>query len=306
MHITDQHVRTLLDYRSVVTQLGLAFTDLAQGRAQMHPRQRSECLDAKLSSMGAIWHAAGVAGAKIYTTLAGAFCFAIVLFDTRSNQVLAVLDGQELTRFRTSAITSLVASRVLASRPPRRLALIGAGVQGRAQAECLFEHFAFEELCVVDPLADRAWCAALGEKWKTTVRVAEAEDAVRGADLVVTATRSAQPVFDGSWLKAGTVVAAMGTSSPKNRELDDLTLQRAGRIYVDWRPQGLEEAGELALWSQGRDLAKVSDVGNLLTQAGDADPAGITVFKSVGVGLADVATAQLVHERYRAAAPASP
>jgi ornithine cyclodeaminase len=254
--------------------------------------------------MGAIWQAAGVAGAKVYTTLSGAFCFAIVLFDTRSHKVLAVLDGHELTRFRTSAITSLVASRVI-SRPPRRLALIGAGVQGRAQLECLGEFFRFEEVCIVDPAIDRAGCSALSDRLKTPVRLMDAETAVRGADVVVTATRSTQPVFHGSWLQPGAFVAAMGTSSPKNRELDDLTLQRAERIYVDWRPQGIEEAGELALWAAGRNLAKVFDVSDLLTQGFEGHAADITVFKSVGVGLADVAAAQLAHARLKAASAAA-
>jgi ornithine cyclodeaminase len=303
MHISDKQVSTLLDHRSVVEALGQAFTDLAHGRAQIHPRQRSECMDVKLSSMGAIWHTAGVAATKVYTTLSGAFCFAIVLFDTRSNTVLAVLDGQELTRFRTAAITSLVASRVL-TRTPRRLTLIGAGVQGRAQVECLAEFFKFEEVCIVDPAVDRGWSSSLDERLKTPVRVMAAEEAVREADIVVTATRSAQPVFQGSWLRPGTFVAAMGTSSPKNRELDDVCLQRAERIYVDWRPQGIEEAGELALWTTARNLAKVFDVAELLTQKFEPASSDITVFKSVGVGLADVAVARLAYERCKAGSAA--
>lgn len=300
MHITDQQVAAHLDYRSVVDVLSAAFKDLAHGMAQMHPRQRSECEGVKLSSMGAIWRTEGVAAMKVYTTLNGAFSFCIVLFDTGANQVLAVMDGLELTRFRTAAITTLVASHVL-PRPPSRLALIGAGVQGRAQLECLCETFKFESISIVDPMADRAWCSAVAGRWKTAVRIVEAEEAVRDADIVVTATRSAQPVFHGAWLKPGSLVAAMGTSTPKNRELDVVTLQRADRIYVEWRPQGIQEAGEIALWQDGRDLNKVHDLTQMLVEGTKAGLADITVFKSVGVGLADVAVASLVYKRHKAA-----
>lgn len=300
MHITDQQVADLLDYRSVVDTLSSAFKDMAHGMAQMHSRQRSECEGVKMSSMGAIWRTEGVAGMKVYTTLNGAFCFCIVLFDTATNQVLAVMDGQELTRFRTAAITTLVASSLL-SRPPGHLALIGAGVQGRAQLESLCEAFKFESISIVDPMADRSWCSAVAGRWKTAVRIVEAEEAVTNADVVVTATRSAQPVFDGAWLKAGALVAAMGTSTPKNRELDDVTLQRADRIYVEWRPQGIQEAGEIALWQEGRDLNKVHDLAQMLSEGVKAGPTDITVFKSVGVGLADVAVASLAYKRHQAA-----
>lgn len=301
MHISDQQVSALLDYRSVVDVLALAFTDMANGKAQVHPRQRTECADVMLSSMGAIWLTEAVAGMKVYTTLKGAFCFGIVLFDTTSNKILAVLDGQELTRFRTAAITSLAASRVM-TRPPGRLAVIGAGYQGRAQVECLCEFFKFEEICIVDPMADRNWCSNISERWKTPVNVLGAEEAVREADIVVTATRSAQPVLQGAWLKPGAFVAAMGTSSPKKRELDDATLQRARRIYVDWRPQGIEEAGEIVLWQEGRDLGKVFDLSQLVAlRSNQSDGSDITIFKSVGVGLADVATATLAYRRSQSA-----
>lgn len=300
MHITDHQVAALLDYRSVVDVLSEAFKDMGHGMAQVHPRQRSECEGVKLNSMGAIWHTQGVAGMKVYTTLNGAFCFCIVLFDTATNQVLAVMDGQELTRFRTAAITTLVASNAL-PHPPRRLALIGAGVQGRAQLECLCEAFKFESISIVDPMADRGWCSAVTARWKTAVCIVGPEEAVHDADIVVTATRSAQPVFDGAWLKPGVLVAAMGTSTPKSRELDDVTLQRADRIYVEWRPQGIQEAGEIALWQEGRDLNKVHDLVQMLSEGAQSGPGDITVFKSVGVGLADVAVASLAYKRHKAA-----
>jgi len=305
--ITDQQVARLLDYRGVAAILETAFIDLARGEAAMHPRQRSECGGARLSTMGAIWGARGVAGVKVYPTVAGQFGFAVLLFDLETNVPLALLDGQELTRLRTAAMSLLVASRVLGpalGRPARKLALFGAGLQGRSQALALLEQFRFAEIHVVDPAADPAWCEQLGHASGARVTIATPEQAVREADIVVTATRSPTPVFDGQWLAPGAFVCAMGTSTPKVRELDDRTMQRAGRVIVEWLPQSLVEAGEVVLWKEGRDIDRVVDLPRLFL--GDApwraEPPAITVFKSVGVGLSDVATALLAVTRAREAA----
>jgi len=300
LHISDAQVAELLDFRGVTEVLAQAFQDLAEGRAAVHPRQRTDCAGLKLSSMGAIWAARNVAGLKVYPTVAGQFSFSIILFDLETNTPMAVLDGNELTRFRTAAITTLVASRAVAPGA-RKLALFGAGLQGRSQAQALCERFHFEDIAVVDPLANPAWCKRLEQATGARVRVTLADDAIADADIVVTATRSAEPVFDGSRLAPGAFVAAIGTSTPKVRELDDTTMSRAERIIVEWKPQSLVEAGEIVLWNERHQAGRYVDLPQLF--GGEApwhlDRRGITVFKSVGVGLADVATAQLVLSRAR-------
>jgi len=301
LHITDQQISELLDYRSVAAALEQAFHDMAHGEAAVHGRQRTDCAGMKLSTMGAIWPGQGVAGVKVYPTVGGQFSFAIVLFDLKSNTPIAVLDGNELTRFRTAAMTALVASK--AAKPAsRKLALFGAGLQGRSQAQALCEIFSFDEVCVVDPLADPHWCEWLQGVADVPVRVTSAQDAVRDADIVVTATRSSQPVFNGDWLSPGVFIAAIGTSTPKGRELDDLTMLRAARIIVEWKPQSLVEAGEIVLWDGQRDIETFVDLPQLFRadEPWQADKQAITVFKSVGVGLSDVATAHLALSRARA------
>lgn len=298
LQLSDRRIDELLDFKSVVEQLDTAFADLTRGEAAIHARQRSECAGIKLSTMGALWTAQGVGGVKVYPTVGGQFSFAVLLFDLRSNRPLAMLDANALTRFRTAAITTLVASKVV--RPnARKLALFGAGLQGRAQAECLCEAFRFSEIAVVDPQADMAWCAQLQQRSGAEIVRCEPRAALTGADIVVTATRSGQPVFDGDWLAPGSFVSAIGTSSPTVRELDDTTMACADRVIVEWRPQSLAEAGEIVQWQAGRDLDKCVDLAQLYRQpdAWRARPEAITVFKSVGVGLADVATAALAYQR---------
>jgi len=300
LHITDSQVSELLDFRGVTEVLAEAFQDLAHDKAAVHGRQRTDCAGMKLSTMGGIWAARNVAGVKVYPTVAGQFSFAVILFDLSTNTPVAVLDGNELTRFRTASITRMVASRAVAPSP-RKLALFGAGLQGRSQAHALCEVFRFDEICVVDPKAEGAWCDRLQSLSGARVRLTTAEKAVRDADVVITATRSSEPVFDGEWLEPGAFVAAIGTSTPKGRELDDTTMSRAARIVVEWKQQSLVEAGEIVLWNQRHLTEKYVDLPELFggQQPWQLAQPGITVFKSVGVGLADVATAQLVLSRVR-------
>lgn len=297
-HLDDKTIAGLLDYPAVVDILRASFEDLAAGRAQIHPRQRTDAGAFRLSSMGAVWSARKVAGLKVYPTVQGQFSFLITLFDLETNQPLAVLDGAEITKFRTAGITALLA-RQAARKNSRRLALVGAGFQGRAQVQALCEFFRFEDIAIVDPVVDARWCEQLVQHSGAQVRVCTAEAAVREADIVVTATRSATPVFDGQWLKPGAFVSAIGTSTPKVRELDDATLSRASRIIVEWAPQSLREAGELVLWQPASEAErdKVVDIPTLCAaqQPWRTAEDDIVVAKSVGVGLSDVACAYLAY-----------
>ena len=299
LHFSDQQVRDLLDYDHVIDALDTAFSDLATGSAVIHPRQRTDAVGIRLNTMGAVWSARGVVGVKAYPTVAGAFSFLVTLFDTVANRPLAIFDGAELTRLRTAAITTLVASKAAVGRP-RKMALFGAGVQGRGQLEALVRRFEFEEIAVVDPAASQSSCASMSASAGCPVRLCGAKDAVSNADIVVTATRSTEPVFDGTWLKRGAFVSAIGTSTAKGRELDNQTMDRANRVIVEWLPQSLVEAGELVLW----DSASRDKVGELSQHyRGELPwrqtPDDIVVFKSVGVGLADVACAYAAFCRTR-------
>jgi ornithine cyclodeaminase len=299
-HLDDKCIASLLDYPGVVAIMEEAFRDLATGQAQIHPRQRTDGAGLRLSSMGALWGARKVGGIKVYPTVQGQFSFLITLFDLENNQPLAVFDGAEITKFRTAALTALVAARA-ALPAPRKLALFGAGFQGRAQVRALCHVYDFAQIAVVDPVVDSAWCQQLAQETGSRVEVCSAQEAVEDADIVVTATRSAQPVFDGQWLKPGAFVSAIGTSAPKGRELDDTTLSRASRIIVEWKPQSLQEAGELVLWNGSpSEREKVVDLAELYAQPQPwrARAEDIIVCKAVGVGLSDVACATLAHARH--------
>ncbi|MDP3271309.1 MAG: ornithine cyclodeaminase family protein, partial [Limnobacter sp.] len=147
----DPEVAILLNYSDVRQTLEQVFQDLASGGASVFPRHRANCGDVKLSAMGGIWESRHVAGIKAYTTVQGHFSFLISLFDTKANKPLAVLQANEITRLRTAALATLVASRS-AHQGAKKLALIGAGVQGSAIAEALGDCFNFGQVCVADPV----------------------------------------------------------------------------------------------------------------------------------------------------------
>ena len=297
--ITDQQVAAVLGYAEVGQRLAQAFEALRQGRAAIKARQRTDCGAVKLSSMGALWLDAGLAGEKVYPTVEGRFGFVFNLFSLQDGRPLAVLDGAELTRVRTAAMTTLAVSRGASAFG--KLALFGAGLQGRAHLDALLGALPFQRVDVVDPQDLGDWPRTAALQHGVELRQCSAQEAVADADVVVTITRSKTPVFDGAWLKPGAFVAAVGTSLPTGRELDDTTLRRAARVVLEWLPQCRAEAGEVVLGLQGGALqdSQLTD----LTAIGSGrsawrlTPEEIVVFKSVGVGLSDLAAAAVVWER---------
>jgi ornithine cyclodeaminase len=304
-YFDDDRIEALLDVPACAAVLDEAFADLALGQATVQSRQRSDCGGVKLSTMGALWPSRRVAGVKAYTTVDGQFSFLVTLFDTAANRPAALLEANMLTRLRTAALTCLVAGKALRA-DVRKLALFGAGQQGRAQAEALCALRSFDEVAVVDPQASAAWCEQLAAQHRCRVVVCQPRAALHGAHLVVTATRSKTPVFDGACLEPGALVIAMGTSLPNGRELDDSALKRASRVLVEWKPQSLVEAGEIVLGmaAEALDAQRIADLaelyaGQVVWRASDDE---IVVFKSVGIGLADVACAWLAWQRSAQAA----
>jgi ornithine cyclodeaminase len=297
LFLSDDAIAGALDYPGLVAELDLAFQDLAQEQAVIHARQRSRVGDARLNTMGGIWKRRGVAAVKCYTSVAGQFSFLVTLFDTHENRPLAVLAGAELTKYRTAAQTALLANK-LVTQPLNKLALFGAGFQGRAQLEAIISVLQCEEIAVVDPYVSIGWCEEFAKSTGIRTHLSAAEAAVRGAGLVVTATRSAMPVLDGSWLDDRAVVVAIGTSTAAGRELDDVTMDRASSIVVEWKPQSLQEAGELVLWSRREECTgKIVDLTELYSADAMWPRDGIVVVKSVGTGLSDVVAAWLAFDR---------
>jgi ornithine cyclodeaminase len=231
-------------------------------------------------------------GAKVYTTIQGRFGFVVILFSAEDGRPLATLEAGTLTRIRTAAC-SVLAAQSSVVRPPRMMGLFGLGVQGTEHAVQMAQAFPLERVLVHDPHASEDSIARLGERLGIPVSRAESEEMASSADILVTATRSRSALFPGHLLRNDVFVAAIGSSLPTTRELDDEALRRASRVIVEWKRQTLSEAGDLALAAGNVQVEqKVVELSQVLAEPeGAARGAGIHIYKAVGIGLADIALA---------------
>jgi alanine dehydrogenase len=211
----------------------------------------------------------------------------ILLFKPESGEPLATMDGRLITEVRTAAV-SAVATERLARADASVLAIIGSGVQARSHLEALRLVREFREVRVWSPRRAAAFAEEHGVR-----AAASAEEAVRGADVVITATTSPTPVLSGEWLSPGAHINAVGAPRPDWRELDDEVLRRA-RIYVDSREAAIKESGDVI--AAGEIFAEVGEV-VAGTNPGRRSPEEVTLFKSLGLAVEDVATAELVYRK---------
>src|SRR5438477_2854952 len=209
----------------------------------------------------------------------------IFLVDPQTGTPLAIMDGRLITEMRTAAV-SAAATKLLAAPDAKILAILGSGVQAHSHVEALRLVRPFEEVCVWSPTHEHAERFAK----KVGATAMSAEEAVRGADVIVTATNSKTPVLKGAWLKPGCHVNAIGACRPDWRELDDQAISNV--VFVDSREGALKESGDVILSS-----AKIyAELGEAL--AGKVPPRATetTIFKSLGMAVEDIAAATLVYQ----------
>jgi ornithine cyclodeaminase/alanine dehydrogenase-like protein (mu-crystallin family) len=222
----------------------------------------------------------------------------VTLFDGEIGVPTAILDASAITEVRTAAVTA-VATRLLAREDSRVLAILGAGVQAKAHLDSLLGVREFDSIRVYAPTEAHARrLVARAPAGGPTVTVsASAQDAVRGADVVVTSTSSREPVLRREWLAPGTHVNAVGASTPAAREIDVETVV-ASALFCDSRESLRNEAGEYLLALEqglisGDDHVR-GELGEVLagTRPGRRDPTELTLFRSLGLAVEDLAAAE--------------
>jgi alanine dehydrogenase len=211
----------------------------------------------------------------------------ILLFKPETGEPLVTMDGRLITEVRTAAV-SAVATDHLARSDTSVLAIIGSGVQARSHLEALKLVREFREVRVWSPRRAAAFAKEHGVR-----ATASAEEAVRGADVVVTATTSPTPVLAGEWVSSGAHINAVGAPRPDWRELDDELLRRA-RVYVDSREAAMKESGDVI--AAGDIFAEIGEVA-AGTKLGRRSAEEVTLFKSLGLAVEDVVTAELVYRK---------
>ena len=297
--IGAEELRTVLPMRDAIDALRIGFRD---GDPSATPlRSHVETASGELLIMPAVGPA-GV-GVKLVTVTPGNPAAGLplidsvyALFDPGDQRAVVVMDGASLTALRTAAVSGLAAS-FLANPDAGRLVVFGAGVQARAHVEAMRAVRAVVEVVIVPRRPGPA--AALVEDLRRAgvdSRVGAPDD-VSGADLICTCTTSPTPVFDGTLVRPGTHVTAVGAYTPNSRELDAETM-RGAKVVVETREAAFAEAGDLIL-AIGEGAMSTSDIVSDLSELARGaqvrtDPTQITIFVSVGLAFEDLVVASAV------------
>jgi alanine dehydrogenase len=225
----------------------------------------------------------------------------IVLLDSMTGELLSVVDGRFITEARTAAVSAL-SVRLLARSDASRLAIIGSGVQARSHLEAIGLVRDLAEVRVWSPTADNRAAFAREMQPRTSASIMttnSAHDAIDGADLVVLATASPDPVVRSDWIAPGAHVCAVGACRPDQREMDTALVSRS-RLFVDSRTGALAEAGDIILpiaegaFGEAHIAGELGEVASGAV-AGRRSPAEVTVFKSLGMAVEDIAAAHLAY-----------
>jgi alanine dehydrogenase len=306
--LTRSDLQRLLPTSAVIDRLRAAFEAYATGALILPPRQRLDVPGGVVFTMPCAGLGARL-GIKTVSVFEGNLSRGLprllatyALHDAGTGALLALLDGAYLTAVRTAA-TSALAATYLARPESSRVGVFGSGVQARFHLEALRARFPIAEAIVVGrtPAKGIAFAVATQRDLGMRVRAAAGPDELLArADIVVTATTAGTPLFAGHLLRPGQCVLAVGAFTPTTRELETAAVQRA-RVFVDTREGALAEAGDLLIplaegAIQGTHL--LGDLGDLVAGRvrGREGAEEITIFKSVGSALEDLATAILALE----------
>ncbi len=230
---------------------------------------------------------------------------AVLLFESGRGRLLAVIDATSLTSVRTAAVSGL-ATRLLAREDAGDLAIVGSGVEARTHLEAMLAVRRIRRIRVASKTPEKARAFAEREGKRHGVAVtpsASVREAVEGADIVCTVTSSPEPVLMGEWLSPGAHVNAVGSSVATARELDTAAVVHS-HLFVDQREAALAEAGDVVIPIQAGAITAehiVGELGQLVigVAKGRTSPTDVTVFKSVGLGIEDVAAAQHIYTKAR-------
>jgi alanine dehydrogenase len=293
--LTRTEVEGLLDLDALVEELAVAHAGLSAGAASLPPRVAAFAGDAGLLAAMPAYLPPGGLGCKLVSLFPGnrdrpTHQAAIVLFDPATGTPAALMDGTYVTAVRTAAAAAL-AARLLARPDAHVLAIVGTGVQARSHARALAAVREWTEIRVAgrDPAKVRQLAAELG-----ATAASSFEAAVRGADVVAATTHSAEPVVLAEWVAPGTHVGSVGYNAPGS-ELDP-ALVRAATVVVESRESALAPPPAGAPELAGLDPGSVAELGELVSGArpGRTSPDEVTLYKSVGVAVQDLAAAALV------------
>jgi alanine dehydrogenase len=310
--LSETDVRQLLSMDDLIQTMESALTEFSSGRVQQPLRTVMDVGQSRafFGVMPAFIPASAALGTKLVTVFGSNAAMGlpthlatILLMDSSTGELLSVMDGRYITEARTAAV-SAVSARLLARSDAGVLAILGSGVQARSHLRAFSHVRALRDVRVWSPSAvhRREFAEEMHREIAAPIApVATVREAVDGADLVVIATASREPILSSDWIADGTHIAAVGACRPDQREVETELVKRA-RVFVDSRTGALAEAGDLVMpIREGAiDATHIAgELGQLAAGAvaGRQTPGDVTLFKSLGMAVEDIAAAHLVYER---------
>ena len=304
LHINEAEVRAVLTMPQALEAVEEILRKQSTGEVVVHPRRRFELPGGGFFHyMAAADYSAGYVAMKQYTYVRGKLQFLVPLYEVARGDLLAQIEADYMGQLRTGAASG-VATKYLARKDSRVAAIIGTGGQARTQLEAVAMVRKLESVRAYgrDGAKQERFCAEMSERIGIPVRpCSSAGEAVRGADIISTATTASQPVVHGADLSPGVHINAIGANHAHKRELDDEAVASADVIVVDSIEQSRQEAGDLIIAFHGDEICwtgvkKLSEIvaGKAIGRTSDTE---VTLFKSNGIASWDLAVAMLVYAK---------
>lgn len=303
LFLREDDVANLLSWDDAAEAVAAVLQAHAAGQASNEPRLRVAVPRGSLTLIGGDVAAAGYAGMKAYTVFPRQVQAHTWLYDRETGALDAVVQSLHLSTLRTGALVA-VATRTLAGAGPWEVGLLGSGRHARACLQALAAIGGLRSVRAWSPTPDRlqAFCQEMSAALDVPVEPA-APEAVAAAPVVTTVTSAAQPVLRGDWLQPGAHVNAVGSNHPHRRELDAAAVAAAATVVVEDVAAARAAAGDLVLLGDRFDWGRAVTLGAVLNGRvpGRERPDAVTLFKSVGVPILDIALGALAVHRARAA-----
>lgn len=310
--LSEKEIQKLLDVEELIQALEQAHIQFSAGKAVMPVRQVIPLpqIKGRITSMPAYLSEDKALGMKVVTYFQEnpkqdlpAILATISLYSTETGKIVAIMDGSYITAIRTAS-ASAMATKVLANPETSVLGILGAGVQARTHIQALCKIRRIGKIKIYSPSGKSGLRVKEELEMEVGVKieaVGNAEEAVREADLLVTVTTAKEPILKAEWLKPGAHINAVGSHRPDLREIDGATMKRA-RVFVDSREAIMAECGDVLLAVKegaisGNHIS--AEIGEVLAgkKAGRSSAGEITLYKSVGIAIQDVAAAQLIYQK---------
>ena len=305
--LSEDDVRQVLTMDIAMEAVEAGLRKMALDEAQSLPRNRCQTDHAMLHVMPAAAKTLGILGYKAYTTSKRGNHFHLALYDGKTGAMLSLMQADYLGQVRTGA-ASAVATRYMARAEASEIGLFGSGHQARTQLLGVCKVRKILRVQVYSPNEEhrRRFATEMSKLCEVkVVPVPRPEMAAEDKDIIITATNSREPVFNGHWIAEGTHINAIGSNFLGKAEIDAVTVQRCESIVVDSKDQARLEAGDFqqALEDGSIHWADVRELGQVIVGrfTGRVHPQDVTLFKSLGIGIEDLAVASRVFAKAQAA-----